>query len=210
MQASKLSATQQRFLDQFLKVGTPLPPNPTPGMSFYPDDNDAQPMMIPFNYAPLKRAPIPMYGRRPQIRTLDTIVAGGAFDIEAYRPTPTKDRNAEKQRFQKLMATGGAHASPAAEAEDEEDEQDDIGRPTKRGGGRRGRRPEPEEVLDEFGMIMEEIQERRQWLDDMIALGHGKEHTREIQTEISERIRRLKQIDAERSKANDLTRTRKA
>ncbi|KAI9357036.1 hypothetical protein DFJ73DRAFT_958144 [Zopfochytrium polystomum] len=125
--------------------------------------------------------------RRPAIRTLAQIVRSDAFDEEPYRPPIRKNGEAEKRRLQSFMETngkpasltgngGGAHAASAAPAGHESPE-----------------------VLDEFEMVQGEIDERRQWLDDMIALGRGDAYRRQIQGEIAERVRRLEQIHRERT-----------
>ncbi|KAJ3181736.1 hypothetical protein HDU87_000754 [Geranomyces variabilis] len=85
--------------------------------------------------------------------------------------------------------------------------------------GRRGRRQKGQELahdkveenteINEFDMLMEEIVDRRQWLDDMVAMGHGDAHKRQIHLEISQRIRRLEILDAERTRASGLARAAK-
>ncbi|KAI9344966.1 hypothetical protein BDR26DRAFT_893667 [Obelidium mucronatum] len=49
--------------------------------------------------------------------------------------------------------------------------------------------------IDEFDMVFKEIEERKQWLDDMVALGRGDVYRKQIQSEIALRIKRLEQID---------------
>ncbi|KAI8905651.1 hypothetical protein DFJ77DRAFT_478509 [Powellomyces hirtus] len=196
MHSSKLSSTQQRFLDEFLTSGSPLPAHPTAGMTFRnpnPHEPDTPIAALPQQG---RRA---HYGRRPTIRTLETIARSDAFEMEPYRPGVHKDYTAEKNRLQSIMANNGTLSiSPAAETE-----QGEGGRLGRRGGHRD---EQHEEELDEFEMLMQEIKDRRQWLDDMIAMGHGDGHKRQIQLEISQRIRRLEKIDAERSRLEGLTR----
>ncbi|KAJ3008458.1 hypothetical protein HKX48_008513 [Thoreauomyces humboldtii] len=151
---------------------------------------------------PAKRA---IYGRRPAIRTLDTIAHSDAFDLDPYRPAVHKDYAVEKLRLQASMTNNGAPVSPAAEGSDgyEDDAMGTGTRPLRRGRHGRSSRATDDgnhQVLDEFDMLMGEITERRQWLDDMVAMGHGDAHKRQISSEISQRIQRLEKIDAERSK----------
>ncbi|KAJ3298740.1 hypothetical protein HK104_010305 [Borealophlyctis nickersoniae] len=100
----------------------------------------------------------------------------------------------EKTRLQNLMATNGKSADVDTLA-DESRRADD---------GHSG--AEPEEDLDEFDMVMGEIQERRQWLDDMIALGHGDKYKDAIRAEIASRISKLEQIDRERTRDEEAAR----
>jgi hypothetical protein len=48
--------------------------------------------------------------------------------------------------------------------------------------------------------VEEEISERRQWLDDMVALGRGDAYKRGIQAEIKQRISRLEALHRQRLK----------
>ena len=48
---------------------------------------------------------------------------------------------------------------------------------------------------------MEEIEERRQFLEEMESLGRGGEYRSRILTEISQRVRELELLDRERSAA---------
>ncbi|KAL2913695.1 hypothetical protein HK105_206855 [Polyrhizophydium stewartii] len=112
------------------------------------------------------------------IRTLDQIKQAGMYEPDVFRTTPMKDMQAEKERFQ--------------------DRLEGIERPKdslKAFGRRRGLRSKEvdampaiaeEPAVDEFEMVQQEIQERRQWLDDMIALGRGDKYKRQIQGEIAQ------------------------
>ncbi|KAJ3064042.1 hypothetical protein HDU98_000213 [Podochytrium sp. JEL0797] len=55
-----------------------------------------------------------------------------------------------------------------------------------------------DEEIDEFEMVFKEIEERKQWLDDMIGLGRGDMYRKQIQGEIASRIKRLEEIDREK------------
>ncbi|KAJ3020437.1 UNVERIFIED_CONTAM: hypothetical protein HDU68_010176 [Siphonaria sp. JEL0065] len=50
--------------------------------------------------------------------------------------------------------------------------------------------------------VFREIEERKQWLDDMVALGRGEVYRKQIQNEIAVRIKRLEQIDREKASKN--------
>ncbi|KAJ3150737.1 hypothetical protein HDU86_006354 [Geranomyces michiganensis] len=202
MHASKLSASQQRFLDEFLTSGAPLPARPTAGMSFRPEPIPRESSTLLKAHQQPARQRMPP-NRRPQIRPLAAIASSDAFEIEAYRP----DYSVEKGRLQDRMegvtnTDDGAQGSSLSAA--------------GRGRRRRGHElvndsnsKEEAAEIDEFNMLMEEIADRRQWLDDMVAMGHGDPHKRQIQLEISQRIRRLEALDSERTRASELARAAK-
>ena len=48
--------------------------------------------------------------------------------------------------------------------------------------------------------VLQEIEDRRQFLEEMEALGQDKPYQSKIQTEISQRIRELELIDRDRTK----------
>lgn len=58
--------------------------------------------------------------------------------------------------------------------------------PTKAGGISRRPQEEEEEEVDRFEEVLGEIEERRQFLEDMTALGQDKPHRQRILTEISQ------------------------
>ncbi|KAJ3161007.1 hypothetical protein HDU88_007422 [Geranomyces variabilis] len=214
MHASKLSSSQQRFLDEFLTSGAALPAYPTAGMSFRAmndkRDNTAGDGMMTMSMMPMPD-PVPVRrqrqtmprNRRPQIRTLAAIASSDAFEADVYRPLPHKDYAVEKLRLQDRME--GVSSTDAG--------QDSTSSTAGCGRRRRGHEPadevEEHAEIDEFDMLMEEIADRRQWLDDMVAMGHGDAHKRKIQLEISQRIRRLEALDAERTRASGLARAAK-
>jgi len=67
----------------------------------------------------------------------------------------------------------------------------------------RPRTPSPvpdEENRDRSQELVDEIHERKQFLDKMTALGKGKNYKTLIETEISQRIREMEEIDRERTR----------
>ncbi|KAJ3320879.1 hypothetical protein HDV06_004775 [Boothiomyces sp. JEL0866] len=99
------------------------------------------------------------FQKNPQIRTLDQIKQNGSFEVEMFRTTPKKNMQKEKEIFQEKLEN-----NPVV---------------LKR---REKEKAEPE--FNEITMLEDEIAERRQWLDDMVALGRGDVYKRQIQTEI--------------------------
>ncbi|CAN0211695.1 UPF0193 protein EVG1 [Lampetra fluviatilis] len=120
---------------------------------------------------------------RPHLRPASDCMAGDAYEREQYRPKPGKNTEAEKQRLQNLMATGQA------------DEQGGTHRP------RQPRTPPPPEPeLDRFTELMEEIEERRVFLQEMEVLGRSKQYAPLIHSQISQKIREMEDIDRKRTK----------
>ena len=101
---------------------------------------------------------------KPHLRTLDTIISNGSFDTQPYRPPFRKDLSSEKARLQSIMAGESGETCPI------QDQKTEI---------------KPSVPLDEFQMLLQEIQERKEWLDDMIQLGKGESFKNQIQTEIA-------------------------
>ncbi|KAJ3141890.1 hypothetical protein HK101_003370 [Irineochytrium annulatum] len=203
MKASKLNLTQQRFLDELVKDGYSLPQTPTPGMTGRQGSASQAPTPTPSTFLGRPKQNIKILTgqlhHRPSVRMKETILDSDAFEAEAYRPKVTKNMEPEKRRLQWLMES----SNMKDEERRAEPDEDDVGRPRQAGDGRHSNnRPRtPEGEIDEFKMVTEEIEERRKWLDDMISLGHGDQHKRQIQQEIALRIRRLEEIDRQRTKA---------
>lgn len=57
----------------------------------------------------------------------------------------------------------------------------------------------PEEERDRFQELVDQIHERKEFLNKMTALGKGKDYKTLIQTEISQRIREMEEIDRQRT-----------
>ncbi|KAJ3043854.1 hypothetical protein HK097_001626 [Rhizophlyctis rosea] len=183
MHQSKLSLSQQRFLDTLIQDGAALPQNPSPHINLLRDPTTSSPQIL--NSRPPRPRPITYY-RRPAVRTLDKIIDSGAFEPEVFRGGAKKNSTHEKEKLQNYMASNGATTSdPALLHSDTTSEPPDHSDPVE---------------LDEFNMVMQEIQERRQWLDDMIKLGRGDKYKGQIRNEIAVRISRLEQLDRERTR----------
>ncbi|XP_068108183.1 UPF0193 protein EVG1 isoform X2 [Hyperolius riggenbachi] len=117
---------------------------------------------------------------RPSLRPAEKCRAGDAYSRERFQPRPTRDLNKEKNRLQNLMATGKdlpeiPRTRPPAEEEPEAEER------------------------DRFDELVEEIQERWDFLEEMEALGRGKQYRNMINTEISQKLREMEIIDKKRS-----------
>ncbi|XP_053493277.1 UPF0193 protein EVG1 isoform X3 [Ictalurus furcatus] len=132
----------------------------------------------------------PVLSSRPQRRSAEKCCAGDSYTRERFRPSITRDLEKEKRRLQNILATGHeemqpspSHTRPANRTEDTE--------------------------KDRFQEVLDEIEERRQFLDEMNALGRGRQYHHIINTEISQKIRELELIDRTRSEAIRMKEERK-
>ncbi|KAJ3351488.1 hypothetical protein HDU83_008865 [Entophlyctis luteolus] len=126
---------------------------------------------------------------------LPTILASGAFDVELWRPGPRDHgrRADETRRLQNIMA-GTSEVG---------EETQELSNCKKRTISCAAKAAENDEDVDEFDMVYKEIEDRKQWLDDMIALGRGDVYRRQIQNEIAVRIKRLEQLDRARNSSGE-------
>lgn len=172
MAESKLTNFQQRQLKSTLQNGhsLPLECNPTSSVPGRVSKPAARKRRF---HSPAKQG----------LRTKDTInkLTEISHDDDDYRPRPIGyNSTKEKERLQNVMAFGKDLEPPSSST---------VHQP---------QREEEEEEIDRFEEVMGEIEERRQFLEDMAALGQDKPHRNRILTEISQRIRELEVIDQAR------------
>ncbi|XP_072890128.1 UPF0193 protein EVG1 isoform X1 [Hemitrygon akajei] len=170
MQESKLNLFQQRQLNRRLQEGDSLPVNCNPTSSRVSEPTPLPP-------APSLRADL---FSKPQLRPAESCRAGGAYQREKFRPRPTRNLEKEKQRLQNIMATGKDGPMPDKKQRPKEEEEE---------------KPE----IDRFDELCNEIEERRQFLEQMESFGRGKEFRGIIHAEISQKIQEMKEIDKKRS-----------
>ncbi|XP_054961673.2 UPF0193 protein EVG1 isoform X5 [Pan paniscus] len=104
---------------------------------------------------------------RPHLRPANMCQANGAYSREQFKPQATRDLEKEKQRLQNIFATGK-----------------DLEERKRKAPPARQKAPAPE--LDRFEELVKEIQERKEFLADMEALGQGKQYRGIILAEISQ------------------------
>ncbi|XP_060567568.1 UPF0193 protein EVG1 homolog [Ruditapes philippinarum] len=178
MQESKLTNFQQRHLEKQLRGGGTLPTQCNPTSS-------AKKKQAPAPKKPPKYLTPKNY--QSKMRSKETIEASGAYERPEYEPTPShwfKNSAKEKEKLANMMAFG-KDIDPAAE--------------------RLKRRSQPveyeeEPVPDRFDELQQEIDERREFLSQMEAVGQGEKHRPLIETQISQLIREMELIDKKRSK----------
>ncbi|NXC71008.1 EVG1 protein, partial [Anhinga anhinga] len=91
------------------------------------------------------------------------------------------DLEKEKQRLQNILATGKDVVEHKVKQTLVQTKEEEI--------------PEP----DRFEELVNEVQERREFLSEMEALGQGKKYRRIVLTEISQKMREMEIIDKKRS-----------
>ncbi|KAH6562288.1 hypothetical protein BASA50_010510 [Batrachochytrium salamandrivorans] len=200
MRSAKLTYSQQRCLDSLVRDHGSLPSRPMDAM--HAQDNLACTALPETS----QRYGQPQTGRqntrttewlewrsKPGLRTLDQIKRSGMYAPELFRPTPMKDMSVEKGVFQDRLE-GKDRASDSLDRHTRSHRTNHHEQQAES----RSLDPSP---IDEFEMVQGEINERRQWIDDMVSLGRGMQYKRQIQNEISQRVSRLEQIHKERMKS---------
>ncbi|XP_054720499.1 UPF0193 protein EVG1-like [Uloborus diversus] len=120
---------------------------------------------------------------RPLQRTKLTIEQLNSYEREQFRPNPSKTRSAaETERLQNIMAFGKEFDAELRSADLKQKAIEKT----------------PPEV-DLFAEILEEIEERREFLDDMEKLGVHKKYLPEIQSQITLRLRELEKLNKDRA-----------
>ncbi|XP_047407589.1 UPF0193 protein EVG1 isoform X3 [Sciurus carolinensis] len=158
MKESKLTSFQQRYIMDAMKRGDSLPLQCSPTSSQQGAPSKQRP---PATYLPLTLA------ARSHLRPASLCRANGAYSREQFKPRATRDLEKEKRRLQSIFATGKEppewkkKAAPAQQKD-----------------------PAPEP--DRFEELVKEIQERKEFLDAMEALGQGKKYQGIVLTEISQ------------------------
>ncbi|XP_046855827.1 UPF0193 protein EVG1 homolog [Xenia sp. Carnegie-2017] len=184
MQESKLTNFQRRQLNERLREGESFPTNVNPTTSARKEQANASKTAGTtknVNHKSLNG------GKRTQAE----ILRRKEFDDdEPYRPLPGKCiTEKDKRILQNKMSYGDEGAALI--------EQTPQPQNISRGG-----RLEPE--IDRFDEVVELIEERKQFLDDMEKLGQGKKYRSLIAAEISKGIRELELIDKKRTEELNL------
>ncbi|KAH3873389.1 UPF0193 protein EVG1-like [Dreissena polymorpha] len=180
MQESKLTNFQQRHLEKQLRGGGSLPVTCNPTSSAkkkQPISPKKLPKVLnPKNY-------------HNNIRTKEDIEASGAYERPKYEPGPShwsKNSEKEKEKLANMMAFG-QDIDPNLERLRRQQELRDMDL----------EEPRP---VDRFDELQEEIDERREFLRDMEAVGQGEKYRSLIETQISQAIREMELIDKKRTK----------
>ncbi|RVE75687.1 hypothetical protein OJAV_G00001400 [Oryzias javanicus] len=128
------------------------------------------------SFSPAKQA-VKQQTFRPQRRTAEACRSANSYVREKFCPGPTRDMEEEKRRLQNILATGKVETpvsppeTPAAK--------------------------DPEVSEERFEEVLREIEERRQFLTDMEALGQEREYVGIINVQISQKLQELKMLQEE-------------
>ncbi|XP_006166306.1 UPF0193 protein EVG1 isoform X2 [Tupaia chinensis] len=173
MKESKLTNFQQRHIMDTVKRGNTLPLqcSPTSSQRASPPKQPASTIYLP-----------PILTARSHPRPASLCQASGAYSREQFKPQATRDLEKEKHRLQTILATGK-----------EPEERKRKPTPTP------GRQEDPAPEVDRFDELVKEIQERKEFLADMEALGQGRQYRGLILAEISQKLREMEDIDHKRS-----------
>ncbi|NXE18519.1 EVG1 protein, partial [Ardeotis kori] len=168
MEESKLTRLQRRYLMDCVNRGDTLPIQCHPASSKEPAPAFSPPVCQPSRFS-----------AKPHLRPAKVCQAGDAYAREKFKPRARRDLEKEKRRLQNILATGK-----------------DVERNTKQTlvQTKEEEIPEP----DRFEELVNEIQERKEFLAEMEALGQGKKYQRIVLTEISQKMREMEIIDKKR------------
>ncbi|NXI41775.1 EVG1 protein, partial [Galbula dea] len=173
MEESKLTCFQRQYLMDCVKRGDTLPLQCHPTSSKKPAPT-----------APAFTSPACQPSRlsdKPHLRPARVCQAGDAYTREKFKPWARRDLEKEKQRLQNILATGKDVVEHNVKQKLVQTKEEEI----------------PE--LDRFEELVNEIQERREFLADMEALGQGKKYRNIVLTEISQKMHEMEIIDKKRS-----------
>ncbi|XP_037369496.1 UPF0193 protein EVG1 isoform X2 [Talpa occidentalis] len=171
MQESRLTNFQQRHIMDTMKRGDTLPLHcsPTSSQRVLPAKQPASAIYLP-----------PILAAQSHLRPASVCQANGAYNREQFKPQATRDLEKEKRRLQNIFATGK-----------DSDERKRKPPPV--------RHQDPAPEPDRFEELVKEIQERKDFLADMEALGQGRQYRGIIFAEISQKLREMEDIDRQRS-----------
>ncbi|KAH8378897.1 hypothetical protein KR009_001937 [Drosophila setifemur] len=163
---SKMSMMVRKQIDQSLRNGTPLP-LPEPPRPNTNNDPDKETLAI------LERA------RNAKRKNLRQIEMSGAYNASYYRPPADNRMQGEKAKSRLQFTMAGTHLpDPAIKPQ---------------------RRPKEEKLVTEDDLInelLDQINERANWLTEMESMGQGKKYRPEIRDQIAERLRRIQSLES--------------
>ncbi|NP_001279734.1 UPF0193 protein EVG1 isoform X1 [Callorhinchus milii] len=171
MEESRLNNFQQRQLKKQMQEGGTFPVRCDPASSNCPKPPPSPPSP--------SLVVDPM--SRPHMRSEQSCRAGDAYHRDKYHPRPVRDLEKEKHRLQSIMFKGRDHPKPVPVKEKVQE------------------KAEPPPEVDRFEELLTEIEDRKEFLEEMETLGRGKDYRSIIQTEISQKIREMEQIDRKRT-----------
>ncbi|NXM45831.1 EVG1 protein, partial [Gymnorhina tibicen] len=170
MEELQMTHSQKRYLMDYVKRGDALPLQRFPLPSKQPVPASCTAACQPHKLP-----------ARPLRRPAKVCQAGDAYTREKFKPQPTRDLEKEKRRLQNILATGKDETEDEVEQVLIQKKEEEIAEP------------------DRFEELMNEIQERREFLAEMEALGQGRKYEGIVLTEISQKLHEMEIIDKKRS-----------
>lgn len=130
-------------------------------------------------------------------KSLEAIIASGAYDQQAYRPKPNGKLSSEKAKKDLQEKMSGIRLSsglkPARRPSQQEFEVlGDDERINESGFFLNRFRFD---IIFWFILVLEQIEERAEWLAEMEELGEGKKYRDEIRNQIADKLRAIKMIE---------------
>ncbi|XP_075793240.1 UPF0193 protein EVG1 isoform X2 [Pelodiscus sinensis] len=198
MEESKLTNFQKRHLTDCMKRGVSLPTRCNPTSS--KDPQFAEPASSP----PKPCLSVSLLAR-PHLRPAEICRAGDAYSREKFKPRATRDLEREKERLQNILATGKDMVEHKTQQKPVPTEEKEIPEPDRFEERMYENRPKPKGkpyilAPDKRQGVVNEIQERKEFLAEMETLGQGKQYRGIVLTEISQKLREMEIIDKKRSK----------
>ncbi|KAI8123412.1 putative UPF0193 protein EVG1 [Lucilia cuprina] len=170
MKESKMTMLMRKQIDYHLRNGQPLPKPEPPRLNICRDP-DKEAIEI------LQRA------HNAKRKSLSEIRASGAYDMPVYRPKPDDKLPSEKAKKLLQEAMSGLRLSETTL------------KPKRREKYKKEIKATTEDIIDE---LLQQINERAEWLAEMEELGEGKRYRDEIREQIAERLRQIKSLETKR------------
>ncbi|XP_031573057.1 UPF0193 protein EVG1 homolog [Actinia tenebrosa] len=184
MEESKLTNFQRRQLNEKLSSGQPLPTTVNPTSSRTQQPRKHSPVQKPL---PMVLNARHLSGGKRNKEVIDQLQ--DEQPKEDYKPSPGKlITDSDKRKLQNVMAFG------------EYGKKMEVNPKIK---SKNKKQSIPKKEVDRFDEVLQEIEERKQFLEEMEAAGKGDQYKTIINTEISQKIRELEVIDQKRSKELD-------
>ncbi|XP_075011556.1 UPF0193 protein EVG1 isoform X1 [Calonectris borealis] len=174
MEESKLTRFQKRYLMDCVKRGGTLPLQCHPTSSKEPAPAFSPPVCQPSRLS-----------AKPHLRPAKVCQAGDAYAREKFKPRARRDLEKEKQRLQNILATGKDVVEHKVKQMLVQTKEEEI--------------PELDRFEECMSLLVNEVQERKEFLAEMEALGQGTNYRRIVLAEISQKMREMEIIDKKRS-----------
>ena len=192
MSKTDLTAFQKRLLLETAKKGKSLPVSCHPDTSYYERSGSSLSSgtgvytLEDFDHKP--KVLNPTNTKSKGIKTLCSILKDTPYERDSWKPSPVKV-NPEKERraLQNIMAFGDPCEKKELSTRDKIKKL-------------REKMEEPIPEIDEFEEISREIDERKEFLEEMTELGLRSKYEAKIMSEINLRLTQLRIIDQKRNK----------